>query len=152
VIATALIALAREGSRARGVGRGPVPTIPEVERPPPRDSRPPPDNRRWIRLAEGCVEVIDELEQTADGFDAPSRELAEHVALRLEETLERSGVEVIKDEVNFDVARHRSVPGGAEPSTGATISETLNPGFAVGPLVLRRARVRVEGRARDANW
>src|SRR5829696_2100957 len=33
VIATALIALAREGSRARGVGRRPVPTIPEVERP-----------------------------------------------------------------------------------------------------------------------
>ena len=74
------------------------------------------------------------------------------MALRLEETLERSGVEVIKDEVNFDGARHRSVPGGAEPPTGATISETLNPGFAVGPQVLRRARVRVEGRARDANW
>jgi hypothetical protein len=152
VIVTALIALVREPSQARGVGRRPVPTIPEVERSPPRERRSPPDNRRWIRLAEGCVEIIDELDQNADGFDAPRRELAEHVALRLEETLERSGVEVIKDEVNFDSARHRSVPGGAEPPTGATISKTLNPGFAVGPQVLRRARVRVEGRARDANW
>jgi hypothetical protein len=152
VIATALICLAREASRARGVRRRPVPSVPEVERTPPRERRPLPDNRRWLRLAEGCVEIIDELDQNADGFDPPRRELAEHVALRLEETLERSGVEVIKGEVNFDGTRHRSVPGGAEPPTGATISETLNPGFAVGPQVLLRARVRVEGRARDANW
>jgi uncharacterized membrane protein len=153
VIATALISLSREASRTKGVsGRRPAPVGPVVESPPPAERRTSPDDGRWIDLVEGCVEVIDELDQNADAFDASSRELAEHVALRLEEVLEHSGVEVIEDEASFNSARHRTVPGGSEPPAGAIISETLNPGFAVGPLVLRRARVRVERGARDASW
>src|SRR5918994_1784261 len=104
VIATAAISLVaasstrgRGESMSAGIASGDEGGL-TVE---PRD---PSGDEHWIELAEGCVEVIDELDQNADGFDTPRRELAEHVALRLEETLERSGVEVIKDEVNFDGA------------------------------------------------
>lgn len=139
VIAVALLTLASDNQRSRTTRRAAV--VPEVRQAPPTDRT---GDGRWIKLSEGCVEVIDELDQNLDGFDVQSRALAEHVSLRLEEVLERSGVAVIKDEANFDRARHKSVRGGGETLVGATISETVSPGFAVGQRVLRRARVRVE--------
>jgi hypothetical protein len=151
IIATAVLSLASANS---SIGRGeprPVGIAPKVESPQPRERTTPPDKPPWIGLAEGCVELIDELDQNADGFDPLRRELADHVALRLEEVLERSGVEVIKDEATFDRARHRPVRGVGAASPGAIISETVSSGFAVGPRVLRRARVRVEGVTTDAN-
>lgn len=103
----------------------------------------PPENGSWIKLVEGCVDVVDELDEHSDGFDTSRRELASHVVLRLEEVLERSGVEIITGEPTFDRARHKPVGTGAAASPGTTISETLSPGFAVGPRVLRRAKVRL---------
>ena len=144
VIATAAISLVTATSRV-GRGGSTSPSIAlGVQPSPPGERRDPSGDEHWIELAEGCVEVIDELDQNADGFDEPRRDLAEHVMLRLEEVLERSGVEVIVDDPVFDRARHRPVPSDGAASTGATISETLSPGFAVGRRVLRRARVRVE--------
>ena len=98
----------------------------------------------WIKLVEECVEMIDELDEHMAGFDAPRRELADHVILRLKEILERSGVEVISNEAAFDRSRHKTAGESAAPVPGAAISEILSPGFAVGRRVLRRARVRVE--------
>ncbi len=101
------------------------------------------EDGRWMKLVEECVEVVDELDRHISTFDAPRREVAEHVVLRIEEVLERSGVEVISDEPIFDRSRHQPIGASATASPGAAISETLSPGFAVGRRVLRRARVRV---------
>ena len=103
------------------------------------------EDGRWTKLVEECVEVVDEFDGYTSSFDAPRREVAEHVISRLEEVLGRSGVEIISNEAFFDRARHSpdAMSGGAA-APGAAIRETLSPGFAVGRRVLRRARVRVE--------
>ena len=97
-----------------------------------------------MKLAEECVEVVDELDEHMDSFDAPRREMAGHVILRLEEILGRSGVEIISNDAVFDRARHKPDADHAATDNGAVVCETLSPGFAVGSRVLRRARVRVE--------
>jgi hypothetical protein len=145
VIAAAVTSLAQDSSTAAGAG---PPRPPEItssaESSPPVTRVDRSGEGRWTELAEGCVDVIDELDQHIVGFDEPRQELAEHVMLRLEEVLERSGVEVIVDDASFDRARHRPLSGGVEVSNGAAITETISPGFAVGQRVLRRARVQVE--------
>ncbi len=98
----------------------------------------------WMKLVEECVEVIDELDRHMTSLDPQHQELADHVIIRLGEVLERSGVDVISDEAAFDSKRHRPERAGSRTSPGATIAETMSPGFAVGRRVLRRARVRVE--------
>jgi hypothetical protein len=104
----------------------------------------PLEDGRWIKLVEECVEVVDELDGHMDSFDETRREVAGHVILRLEEILGRSGVEIISNDAVFDRARHKPDANHAAPRNGAAIRETLSPGFAVGPRVMRRARVRVE--------
>lgn len=101
------------------------------------------NNRPWTELVENCVEIIDELDEHMASFDAPSREVAGHVVLRLEEILARSGVEVISDDTVFDRTRHKPDVAHAMAGNGAAVRKTLSPGFAIGPRVLRRARVRL---------
>ncbi len=97
-----------------------------------------------MKLVEECVDMVDELDEHMESFDAPRREVARHVILRLEEILGRSGVEIISNEATFDRARHKPEAAHAAIANGAALSETISPGFAVGRRVLRRARVRVE--------
>jgi molecular chaperone GrpE (heat shock protein) len=66
------------------------------------------------------------------------------VILRLEEILGRSGVQIISNDAIFDRARHKPDADHGTVDNGAVVHETLSPGFAVGPRVLRRARVRLE--------
>lgn len=120
------------------------PAVPEALHHRPTETPLPEEDGRWTKLVEECVEVVDELDDHMSDFDAPRRDVARHVILRLEEILERSGVEVIENDISFDRARHKPAPASAATAPGAFISETLSPGFAVGPRVLRRARVRVE--------
>lgn len=98
----------------------------------------------WEKLAEDCVDVVDELDRNMASFDPERQELADHVILRIEEVLERSGVDVISEDATFDSKRHRLEKATTKTSPGAHITETLSPGFAVGRRVLRRAKVRVE--------
>ncbi len=104
----------------------------------------PLEDGRWMKLVEECVEVVDELDDHMGSFDAPRREVAGHVILRLEEILGRSGVEIISNDAIFDRARHKPEADHAATDNGAAVGETLSPGFAVGSRVLRRARVRLE--------
>jgi hypothetical protein len=98
----------------------------------------------WLSLVEECVELLDELERHKEDFDPPRIELIEHVTMRLTELLERSGVEIISDETNFDRLRHQpDGRAGARAKPGDALSETLSPGFAIGRRVLRRAKVRL---------
>jgi hypothetical protein len=102
------------------------------------------EDGRWMTLVEECVEVVDDLDEHMDSFDTPRREVAGHVILRLEDILERSGVEVISNDAIFDRARHKPDADHSGTGNGAAVRETLSPGFAVGPRVLRRARVQLE--------
>lgn len=79
------------GAREEVVSLDPEPT----PTPPPE----PLDNEKWVDLAEECVEVVDELDRNMVRFDPPRQELADHVVWRLAEVLERSGVEIISDDL-----------------------------------------------------
>jgi len=104
----------------------------------------PIEDGHWMKLVEECVEVVDELDEHMGSFDAPRREVAGHVLLRLEEILGRSGVGIISNDTVFDRARHKPDADHAATDNGAVVRETLSPGFVVGPRVLRRARVQLE--------
>ena len=148
LVALAMLALLTDVSESRRpTPNKPARPMPNTETDSSKATSPPvagrPEDGPWMRLVEECVEVVDELDRHMNTFDAPRREVAEHVVLRMEEVLERSGVEVISDEPIFDRGRHQPVGASATTSSGAAIAETLSPGFAVGRRVLRRARVRV---------
>lgn len=141
LVVLAAVRLLDDGSRLRRSSCGPATVTPQLSG---ITSTNPLNYKPHIKLVEECVDVVDELDRHMASFDAPRRELADHVMLRLREALERSGVEVISDDVFFDRGRHKPAGPSARDSSGAVISEILSPGFAIGQRVLRRARVRVE--------
>lgn len=104
----------------------------------------PPIDKPWIDLVEECVGIVKDLDRHMSGFDPARQELADHVILSLAEGLERAGVDIISDDETFDRKRHEPAEAKSRTAPGATVVETLSPGFAVGRRVLRRARVRVE--------
>lgn len=101
------------------------------------------DNLPWLGLVEECVELEDELAGLLEHMDAASQHVVDHTILRLQEVLERAGVEIITNESAFNRVRHKAVPAQPIPAPRTAINATLRPGFAVGSRVLRRARVRV---------
>jgi hypothetical protein len=103
----------------------------------------PLDNLPWLKLIEENVALFDELDSHRADFDAPRQELADHVICRLQEILERCGVEPISGEGDFDRSRHQN-EGAVRVFPGAMIAETLSPGFRIGKRILRRARVRIQ--------
>jgi hypothetical protein len=98
----------------------------------------------WMDLVQECVGVVKDLDRHMGSFDPARQELADHVILGLAEGLERTGVDLILGDDDFDSKRHESVEAKSGSASGATIAETLSPGFAVGRRVLRKAQVRVE--------
>lgn len=108
----------------------------------PRD--PSEEIEQWMNLVEECAGVVNDLDRHMGSFDPARREVADHVILKLAEGLERSGVDLILDDEDFDSRRHQSVEAKSGTVSGATIAETVSPGFAVGRRVLRKAQVRVE--------
>jgi GrpE len=108
-----------------------------------RPEPPRADDRAWTRLVEEDVELIDELDRHRGGLDASGRAVADHVTSRLEEVLDRVGVEVIVADVAFDRIRHAPLDSNGVPKQGTAIAEVVSPGFAIGDRVLRRAHVRL---------
>ena len=142
VISALTLLTGRSRSGRPGVGSGA--SAPSYAETPNLEAASPPEDGRWMKLVEECVEVVDELDEHMGSFDPSRREVAGHVILRLQEILGRSGVEIISNDAIFDRARHKPDSDHAATDNGAAVRETLSPGFAVGPRVLRRARVRVE--------
>jgi hypothetical protein len=144
LVVTSILALLSDSSRYRRSGaKAEALTLTPTGISPPEVVSPVEDGR-WMKLVEECVDVVDELDEHMSNFDAPRREVAGHVIVRLEEILGRSGVEIISHDASFDRARHKPDPTNAATDNGAAIHQTLSPGFALGSRVLRRARVRVE--------
>jgi molecular chaperone GrpE (heat shock protein) len=104
-------------------------------------------DKPWIKLAQECVTLFDELDRKSASMDPRRQELAGYVCSQLEEILERSGVTIISGDLAFDESRHRPYPAVSRVADGTAIAETLSPGFVVGPRVLRRARVRLADEA-----
>lgn len=123
----------------------PVTAEPEKAEPEALDGEPL-DNRPWLKLVEESVALFDELDRHRVDFDAPRQEVADHVICRLQEILERCGVEPVSGSGPFDRNRHQP-DGATRVPAGATVTQTLSPGFRVGKRILRRARVQVH----DAN-
>jgi molecular chaperone GrpE (heat shock protein) len=98
---------------------------------------------RWLRLAQDCVYLFDELDENMANFDAPRREMARHVKTRLREILVHSNVEAIDRDPTFNENRHQLEQPGAAATPGTPIVSFVSPGFAVDRRVLRRAVVRV---------
>lgn len=101
-------------------------------------------DKRWLGLVEEVVALLDELERHRPNLDPAARELTEHVNLRIQEILERSGVTVIAGDKTYDRNRHQTENGVTQARPGAAILVTLRPGLTVGRRVFRRAIVRLE--------
>jgi hypothetical protein len=105
----------------------------------------PGKDEKWMELVEECAGVIKDLDRHMDGFDPARRDLADHVILSMAEGLERAGVDLILDDDEvFDNKRHEPADTQVRTAPGATITEIVSPGIAVGRRVLRKAQVRVE--------
>lgn len=104
----------------------------------------PLDNRAWLGLVEGCVQLYDDLDRQRAALGEPAtRDFADYACFRLQETLERAGVEVTLDPAPFDQRWHRPEPPLATVPRDARVAQVLSPGFSVGRRVLRKARVRL---------
>ena len=102
-----------------------------------------PRNGPWLGLVEDCIDLFDELERLHAHLDPQRQEMADHVADRLRDILERSGLSVISNDRSFDRSRHQAEPADLHVEPGTSIAETVSPGFVAGRRVLRRARVRL---------
>jgi hypothetical protein len=102
------------------------------------------ENKRWLGLVEETVTLLAELEKHSVNLDPAAREVAEHVALRLQEILERSGVSIIEGDATYEQSRHQTEHGVPQPRPGAAVGKTLRPGLAVGRRIFRRALVRLK--------
>jgi hypothetical protein len=113
-----------------------------ISKEPPPAAEDPLDNKRWLGLVKGCVDLFDELDGLFPDTDS-RQEAAHHVMHRLREILSRSGVEIISRDRTYDVYRHRLEPPGTTAAPGTPIIKIISPGFAIGRVVLRPARVQV---------
>lgn len=113
--------------------------LPEVIVDPPPSPPSPIDQK----LAADCADLLNEYNAMLPRMNDAVRPFAENVVDRLQEMLERNGLDAIDGETNFDIVRHKAEPAKNVPQ-GTPILETLTPGLALGAKVLRRAKVRVE--------
>ena len=93
--------------------------------------------QEWLLLVKECVSLFDEVDRVV----SPDQPLASHVRARLQEILERAGVETIDSEEKFDRHRHQLNQPTHLPAQGARIASINSPGFAADGQVLRRAHV-----------
>jgi molecular chaperone GrpE (heat shock protein) len=100
-------------------------------------------NTRWLRLAEDCVDLFDELDNISPRLDPPRQEIVRHVKYRLQEILNRSGVASISRGSVFDETRHQLEQVDTRTEPGTPITKFISPGFVVDGRILRRAKVQV---------
>jgi hypothetical protein len=107
------------------------------------DAKPPADplnNSPWAKPLEECVAFSDELGRIRPCLDETGQDFAEDLSCRLQAMLERTGLAIISGGSTFDRYRHQPAPPLETIAGGATIHETLSPGFTVGRRVFRGAR------------
>jgi len=106
----------------------------------------PLDNKPWLDLAKDCLALFEEMDRNRDFFETQGeRQLADHIGLRLQEILERSGLEVIDTGGPFGRNLHQPDRSAAGTAPELLAVEIRSPGFRIGRRILRRARVRLLG-------
>jgi len=106
----------------------------------------PLDNEPWMKLAGECADLFDEIDRHQESLDPAGREMAEHISLRLQEILQRCGVELIDRDGTFQRTLHQPVGPGIDPGAEEVRARVISPGFRVGRRILRRARVQLHQR------
>lgn len=102
------------------------------------------DNKPFVKLAGECAELMTEFEGYSDRMETnEGKMMAEMVVKRLQEVLERAGLERIDNEMEFSILRHSPVPMQLVQE-GAPIVQTRFPGLALGNRVYRKAVVFVD--------
>lgn len=85
-----------------------------------------------MKLVGECADLFDELDSHLEGLDPAGREMAEHVCLRLQEILQRCGVELIDQEGAFERTLHQPFGPRASAGTNGVWVKIVSPGFRVG--------------------
>jgi hypothetical protein len=102
------------------------------------------DNKPFVKLAEECAELMNEFDGYSERLDTDEgKMMVELVLKRLQEILERCGLERIENETVFSVLRHTPVPMQLVRD-GIPVIKTQFPGLALGNRVYRKARVMVD--------
>ncbi len=101
------------------------------------------DDKLYFKLIKECVDLFDELDSQRAFFDPARLEVAEHVCSRLQEILQRSGVEPIVDSAPYDRTLHHLEAPSTEIADKTTPVIILSPGFRAGRMILRRARAKL---------
>ena len=102
------------------------------------------ENRAFVKLAEECSDLMNEFDGYAERLETDEgKMMAEMVVKRMQELLERAGLERIDDETEFSVLRHTPIPMQIVQE-GTTIIQTRFPGLAMGNRVYRKSSVIVD--------
>lgn len=113
----------------------------------PVEEPPPPllDNRPFVKLAEECVDMMNEFEGYIERLETrEGKMMVELIVKRLQELLERSGLHRIDDETElFSVLRHIPIPIESV-SEGTPLNGIIRAGLALENRVLRKAKVNVQ--------
>jgi|GEM_PF-4108440 len=116
-------------------------------------------NRSFVKLAEECADVMDEFDVYIERLESEEGKMIAKMAVkRLQELLERSGLQRIDDVSEpFSILRHDPVPM-MPVSEGKRLEKILQPGLALDNRVFRKARVKIQRpeddkiiKARDAD-
>jgi molecular chaperone GrpE (heat shock protein) len=99
--------------------------------------------RETLDLLEDCVSLFDEIDGHIASLDPPAQEIAKHVCDRLQEILERAGMEVIAEDGVFNRRLHRPEKKGSgnNGDDSQWHARILSPGFQLDRRVYRKARV-----------
>jgi len=99
------------------------------------------DNSPFVKLAEECAGLMNEFDGYSERMETDEgKMMAEMVVKRLQELLERAGLERIDNETEFSVLRHSPVPMQIVQE-GTPIVQTNFPGLALGNRVYRKAKI-----------
>lgn len=102
------------------------------------------DNKPFVKLAEECAGLMNEFDGYAERLETEEgKMMTEMVVKRLQELLERVGLERIDNETEFSVLRHSPIPMQLVKE-GTPIVQTRFPGLVLGNRVYRKATVIVD--------
>lgn len=100
-------------------------------------------NDAYIKLAEQCCEMHEELDRMSNQFsDIDMLNLIDMQKSRIREALILSGATAIDEESTFNLLRHKPQSPGIVRD-GAPILETVEPGVAIENRVMIKSKVKV---------
>jgi len=102
----------------------------------------PLENKPFVKLVEECIDLMNEFESYTERLESEEgKMMAQMIVRRLQESLERSGLERIDDEKEpFTILKHKPEPM-MPVAEGKTLKGIIAPGLAIENRVFRKAKV-----------